>query len=46
MQSNPNRRRTNVGEANLNIVEQRKHFKRARFSRNGGRKPRRVTKGE
>lgn len=40
MQTNPNRDRTNVGENNLRIVEDRQYFKRARFCRNGGRKPR------
>ena len=41
MQSNPNRIRTNVSEQNLRLVEDRLHFKRTRFNRNGGRKPRR-----
>lgn len=41
MQSNPNRIRTNVSEQNLRLVEDRLYFKRSRFNRNGGRKPRR-----
>jgi hypothetical protein len=32
LQSNPNRIRTNVGENNLRIVEDRKHFKTSRFN--------------
>ena len=41
MQSNPRRDRTNVGEANLRITEDRKFLKGTRFNRNGGRKARR-----